>query len=318
MKKVLVCGPFDEIKRSSFKESNSDLDFLFLEKEKITARLVRQADAVIGNLPIELLKGNPNLEWVQLTSSGADAYVKPGVLGEHTVITSATGAYGLGIAEYMVAMLLVMMKKIPAYLDNQKQGIWRDEGRVTGLCGKRVLIVGMGNIGTEFAERIRPFGCEIIGIRRRVGKCPAELDELHSMEDLETELARADVTALCLPGTSETYHLFDDRLLSLCKTGSYLINVGRGSVIDTEALTRQVKARKFEGVWLDVCEPEPLPYGHPLYSLPGVILTPHITGGFHLDTTLQKIFEICMQNLKAWQGDGEYRSVVDRNSGYCR
>ena len=73
MKKVLVCGPFDEIKRSSFKESNSDLDFLFLEKEKITARLVRQADAVIGNLPIELLKGNPNLEWVQLTSSGADA-----------------------------------------------------------------------------------------------------------------------------------------------------------------------------------------------------------------------------------------------------
>lgn len=318
MKKILICGPFREEERKRFREAAGDAEILFLEKEKITYRTVRMVQAVIGNIPVDLLKSCPDLEWVQLTSSGADAYAVPGALGEKTVLTSATGAYGLGIAEYMVAMLLVMMKKIPEYLENQKQGLWREEGHVTGLYKKRVLIVGMGNIGTEFASRIRPFGCEIVGIRRRPGICPKELDELYTMEALEEELQRADVTAVCLPGTPETYHLFGNRLLELCRPGSYLINVGRGNVIDTEALTRQALRGKFGGIWLDVCDPEPLPYGHPLYSAPGVVLTPHIAGGFHLDATREKVLEICLHNLKAWRGDGEYRSVVDRQTGYCR
>lgn len=318
MKKVLICGPFGEAERKKFREAVHSAELLFLDQEKITSRTVKMVQAVIGNIPVELLKACPDLEWVQLISSGADAYAVPGILSGDTVLTSATGAYGPGIAEYMVAMLLMMMKKIPYYLENQKQGLWRDEGHVTGLYGKRVLIVGTGDIGLEFAARIRPFGCEIAGIRRRPGVCPKELDALYTMDALEAELGKADVTALCLPGTAQTYQLFGEHLLDCCRPGSYLMNVGRGNVIDTQALTHQALRGKFAGIWLDVCDPEPLPYGHPLYSAPGVVLTPHIAGGFHLDATREKILEICLHNLKAWQGNGEYRSVVDLQTGYCK
>lgn len=282
-----------------------------------------EADAIIGNVSPALLKteqegGSLCLSWMQLNSSGADAYVKEGVLPEHTVLTSATGAYGTGIAEYMVCMLLNMMKKVPAYLEDQKKHLWTDEGLVTTPCGKRILIVGTGNIGMEFARRMKAFGATLVGIRRRVGECPKELDEIHSLSELKEEVARADVIAVSLPGTAETFHLFDRELLSSCREGAYLMNVGRGNVIDNAALADPAISGRFGGIWLDVCETEPLPSGDPLYEVPGLLLTPHITGGFHLDLTLQNIFEISMHNYRAFHGEGSYESVVDRSTGYCK
>lgn len=284
----------------------------------IPAEVLQTANAVIGNLSVDQLAQCPRLEWLQLNSSGADAYVKTDKLHPGTVITTATGAYGIGIAEYMVAMLLGMMKKIPTYLANQKAAVWKDEGMVTTPTGKRVLIVGTGNIGMEFARRIRPFGAEVVGVRRRAGECPPELDGVYGMEQLKEQLALADVVALCLPGTAETLHLMDAEMLSACKQGAYLMNVGRGNVIPLDALLDASVTERFAGIWVDVCEIEPLPDGHPLFAVPNLLVTPHITGGFHLDLTMSQIFDICCHNLKAWLGEGEFRSVLDRSTGYCK
>lgn len=316
MKKILACGPFDGEKQKVLQDIATGNEIIFMDKEAVTTDIIQNVDAVIGNISIDILKCNQSLEWVQLTTSGADAYAKPGVVGENTILTCATGGYGIGIAEYMVAMLLVMMKKIPTYLENHKKAVWCDEGMVASPMGKRVLIVGTGDIGLEFARRMKAFGCNIAGIRRRTDVCPAEIDEIHGMTELETEVGKADIIALCLPGTEQTYHLFDETLLGKCKRGTYLMNVGRGSAIDTEAILKKEIYSRFAGVWLDVCEQEPLPDGHPLYLVPNMLITPHITGGFHLDVTIDNVFHICVHNLKAWLHGTEYVHVVDRRTGY--
>lgn len=337
MSKIYVMAPFTEAQTEQLKQlASAYQDELFFspgklsmsglgaalsgEKEPIS---LSEVDAVIGNVPAKRLqeasaKEALRFSWMQLNSSGADAYVKEGILPADTVLTSATGAYGIGIAEYMVCMLLNMMKKVPAYLEDQKKHLWTDEGMVTTPFGKRVLVVGCGNIGMEFAGRMRAFGCTLVGIRRREGKCPEEFDEMHTLPELGEEAAKADVIALCLPGTPETFHLFDREQLSSCREGAYLINVGRGNVIDNRALAEEAIASRFSGIWLDVCEEEPLPVNDPLYGLQNLLLTPHITGGFHLDLTLQNIFDISMHNYRAFHGEGDYISVVDRSTGYCR
>ena len=337
MSKIYIQAPFTKEQLSEFHALAEHYgDELFFSPKKLSMSglgvvdtgepeplPLGEADAIIGNVSAELLKkeaekGELSLSWLQLNSSGADAYVKEGVLPEKTVLTSATGAYGTGIAEYMVCMLLNMMKRVPAYLEDQKKHLWTDEGLVTSPFGKRILIVGTGNIGMEFARRMKAFGCTLSGIRRRAGECPERLDEIHSLSELKEEAARADVIAVSLPGTSETYHLFDRELLLSCKEGAYLMNVGRGNVVDNEALKEPSVSGRFGGIWLDVCEKEPLPSTDALYEVPGLLLTPHITGGFHLDLTLQNIFDISMHNYRAFHGEGEYESVVDRSTGYCR
>lgn len=316
---AMRCG--DELYFSPLQLSMSGLGFQETGgKEPVS---LSEVDAIIGNVPAGKLAkaqaaGGLKLSWMQLNSSGADAYVKEGVLPQQTVLTSATGAYGTGIAEYMVCMLLNMMKKVPSYLEDQKKHLWTDEGLVTTPLGKRILIVGTGNIGMEFARRMKAFGGTLVGIRRRADHCPEGLDEIHSLSALKEEAAKADVIAVSLPGTQETYHLFDRELLSCCKEGAYLMNVGRGNVVDDRALLDVGVSSRFAGIWLDVCETEPLPSEDPLYDVPNLLLTPHITGGFHLDLTLQNIFDISMHNYRAFHGEGEYQSVVDRATGYCR
>lgn len=318
MKRVIISAPFSEKEKKQISSLDPRLDCVFTEKENITSQMLSQAQALIGNVPPNILEKQPQLEWIQLVSSGADKYLDNINISKDTIITTATGAYGIGIAEYMVAMLLSMMKKIPQYLDDQKKGVWVEEGMVTTPYGKRILIVGTGNIGMEFAKRMRPFGCQIIGIRRRDGICPKELDEIYTMDALKEQLSLADVVAVCLPGTKSTFHLFDEEMLSCCKEGSYFMNVGRGNIIPLDAFLDEKISNRFAGIWLDVCEVEPLPTQHPLYYVPNLLITPHITGGFHLDLTMEKIFQLSLHNMKAWLGDGDYISVLDRATGYCK
>lgn len=325
-KRIISIVPFTEDQRKTLKDIASSYgdELLFLE-DADDSRLkeeIKTIDAIIGNVSPDLLTGAEKLTWLQLNSAGVDSYVKPGKVPEKTVITCASGSYGTAISEYMAAMLLVMMKKIPLYLKNQEAGLWRDEGSVASPAGKRILIVGTGDIGLSFARRIKAFELpdhpiRLIGVRRRTDTIPEPLDEIHSLDELPELVKEADVIALSLPGTQATYHLFDRELLSRCKEGSYLINVGRGSVIENEALKDPNVYGRFAGIYIDVCEQEPLPDHDPLFAVLNLYITPHITGFYHLDITLQRIAEITEHNLKAWHGEGEFISRVNRATGYA-
>lgn len=316
MKTILIAVPFNESQKKKLIAAAGDYKCIFVNPSDVDDELLKNASALIGNVPVPLLKDKNNLEWIQLNSSGADAYAASGSVPLDTVITCSTGAYGHAISEYMVAMLLAMMKKIPSYMEAQKKGLWTDFGSVESPAGKRILLVGTGNIGLEFAKRMKVFGCKLIGIRNRSSICPPELDEIYGLDSLKEQVSKADVIALSLPGTKSSYHLFNKEILMACKKGSYLMNVGRGTAIDTSCLLEKSVYENFSGIWLDVCETEPLPEKSPLYFVPGLLLTPHITGGYHLAQTTENILDIAIKNLSAWKEGENYIHLVDRKEGY--
>lgn len=238
-----------------------------------------------------------------------------GIIPEHTILTCMSGAYGVAVAEYLITYMLMIMKKIPSYMDNQREGLWHNEGTVISPIGKRILVLGTGNIGKEFAIRAKSLGGYLVGMRRRSGHLEY-FDEVHSIKNLKEEVSKADVIVIVLPGTKETYHLFDDHILSSCKQGSILMNAGRGNIIDRSALVKN--ASRFKGVYLDVEENEPLKSDDLLWSIKNIYITPHITGGYQLDFTVNKITDITKHNIKAWLGEGEFISVVDLKSGYAK
>ena len=172
-----------------------------------------------------------------------------------------------------------------------------DEGTVKSIYGSTALILGLGNIGGEFAKRFKALGGHTIGVRRTDAQKPDFVDELYLMDKLEELLPRADVVALSLPETKETMKLIDAHKLARMKKGAILVNVGRGSAIDTDALRDALNSGHLSGAALDVTDPEPVPPDHPLWDTKNVLITPHISGGYNLPETYEKVFQLCADNL---------------------
>ena len=252
-----------------------------------------------------------------MQSAGANEYLD-GALPEGTLLTNATGAYGLAISEHMLAVLLQIYKKLPQYWEAQREESWRDAGPVRSVCGSTVLILGLGDIGGEFARRVKALGGYTIGVRRKGLDKPDYLDELYLTDALDGLLPRADVVAMSLPGTKETYRLMNRERLYLMKQDAVLLNVGRGTTVDTDALCDLLEDGRLLGVGLDVTDPEPLPQGHRLWKAPGAYLTPHIAGGNHLAETMERIVRISAANLRAYLSGRELQNVVDFETGYRR
>lgn len=314
--KVVITLPVNERQRQVFAAKGKGAELVYLPGKEVSSAVLADVDAIIGNVDPGLLRTAPKLRWVQLNSAGADKYCHPGVISSRVVLTNATGAYGLALSEHMLAQLLAMMKKLYRYYDNQKQCLWQDEGPVTSIYGATVVVVGLGDIGGQFAQRVKALGAKVIGIKRRLTPPPAYVDKLYTMEDWLEQLPQGDIVAASLPGTAETYHLFDKKAFRLMKQGAYFLNIGRGSSVVTEALCEAVSSKHLAGAAVDVTDPEPLPADHSLWQVPNLYVTPHIAGQFHLAATLDNIVRIAADNLEAFLADKPLRNEVDLHTGY--
>jgi len=314
--KILVVIPVNADEEAKLRSIIDDAEFVFSAPDEITEELVKSADIIIGNVPPEYLRGSKNLKWLQLNSAGTDGYCEEGVIPEGAYLTNATGAYGLAISEHMLGMLFEIKKKLNLYCMNQKQHLWKDEGNVTSIEGSTTLVVGLGDIGGDFARKMKALGSYTIGIKRTGGQKPDYLDELHTLDSLDELLPRADVVALSLPGTKETYRLFDSGKFRLMKEGSVILNVGRGTTICTEDLCDALEKGIIAGAGLDVTDPEPLPSDHRLWDAPGAVITPHVSGFFHLPETLRRIVRISTANLERFRNGEPLKNIVDFKTGY--
>ncbi|HIZ79436.1 MAG TPA: D-2-hydroxyacid dehydrogenase [Candidatus Lachnoclostridium stercorigallinarum] len=313
MKTILIVMPFQEKHRTYVEAIGKDCRFCYSSREAVTPEDVRNAEIILGNVPPHLLADAEKLEWIQLNSAGSDAYCAPGILRPDVLLTSASGAYGLAVAEGMLAMTMALCRKMDLYAGNQAKKLWQAEGEISSVWNSTSLILGLGDIGQEYARRMKALGSYTIGIRRNVSEKPDYMDELHTMDDLEKLLPRADFVAMSLPSTSETHHLMDEKRLLMMKKGSYLINAGRGDAVDCDALNQVLhRGVSLAGCALDVTEPEPLPADHPLWDAPRAIIMPHCAGGFHLPETFERVVRITGENLgKFLAGDREkMRNVV--------
>lgn len=328
-KRALVTIPTGERHRNLLQQAAPGWEFRFrgtdtlvcapqeaLPVQPVTQEDVDWAQVILGNVPAAMLHGSPALEWLQTNSAGVEPYIQPGVLAGDTLLTNATGAYGLAIAEHMLGMLLELFKKLELYRDAQKSGAWQSQGAVKAVYGSTVLVLGMGDIGGEFAARCKALGAKVIGVRRSPRPCPEYADEVHLLEDLDSLLPQADVAAVTLPGTDATRGLMSRERLAKMKEGAVLLNVGRGFIVDTEALCDALERGHLSGAGVDVTDPEPLPPTHRLWNIPTAVVTPHISGFYHLRETHERIVGIFLENLRHFQAGEPLRNLVDFATGY--
>ena len=231
-------------------------------------------EGIIGNAiflshPIEKFV---NLKYIQLTSAGFDRvpmeYVK-----EHGIeIHNAKGVFSIPMAEFAVAGVLELYKKMRFFHENQKKHNWEKHRGLLELFGKTVVIVGCGDVGIECTKRFRAFGCTVIGVNRTVRKNEV-FDRIVPLSDIETILPEADLVVLTVALTEETRHLMNAKRLKLLKCSAILVNIARGGIIDTNALIDCLP--NIGGAVLDVFEEEPLDENSPLWDMENVLITPH-------------------------------------------
>lgn len=316
MKTILIDFLLNENQKAELEKTAPDCKLIDTYGKQILPDEIRQANVIFGNPDPKLLSLAENLEWMQLGSAGADRYTAD-TLPKGAVLTNASGAYGPSIGEYMVSMVMNLMLDLPHYRDNQKNHLWKNSHKVRHIPGSVALSVGFGDIGHEFAKRYRSLGGHVIGVKRTAGgEKPDYVDELHTTEELDSLLPRADVVALSLPSTPETRHLFNREKFSLMKKDAIFINVGRGTAVDTGDLCEALLSGEIGGAALDVTEPEPLPADSPLWEIPNAIITPHVSGGWDVEENFDRVFRIALENLGRYMQGKPFRNRVNLKLGY--
>ena len=318
MKNVLVLLPVEARHKEKLEAAGAGCRFVYSDPDSVTAEQVRAANIILGLPKADMIRASKNLEWLQLASAGTDPYIVPGVLDEKTVLTNATGAYSKAVSEHAFALTLMLTKKLHLYRDEQLNRRWSDHGAVSSLSDSTVAVVGLGDIGRAYARLVKAMGAYVIGVKRRAGDCPDCVDELVMTQDLDTVLPRADVVMSILPNTAETRCVYTDERFDLMKDSAVFINCGRGNAVSAEVLYRALSEHKIAAAGVDVTETEPLPADSPLWELENLVITPHISGGFHLAETFERIVDIAAGNLTAFLKGEKLRSEVDFTTGYAK
>jgi len=319
MDKVLVLFKSDPDFRKELEGILSDYNIIFNESEhtdSIDAETAGNATVIFGNPKADFLALCPRLKWLQLQSSGADGYVNGEINKETVLLTSATGCYGHAVSEHMAALTLTLMKNLHLYRDEQAACRWQRRGAVKSIRGAVVLVIGLGDIGSGYARLMKALGSYVIGVRRNARAKPDFVDELLLAGQMEEALPRADVVALVIPGTKDTVGLIGQQQLAKMKKNAIIINAGRGSAIDTEALCNALEAGTLGGAGLEVTDPEPLPPDHRLWKMENALITPHISGDRYL-LTYRYISDLILENARRFVRGEALESLVDYKTGFC-
>jgi phosphoglycerate dehydrogenase-like enzyme len=254
----------------------------------------------------------PRLRWLQLLSTGQEALDQHGVPPQVTV-TSVGNSSAAVVAEHAMALLLALVRQLPDAAVQGRQEKW-DRGlaaRIGSVEGQVLCLAGYGRIGKELAMRALAFGMKCIAVNRSGRNDAPELAQaVFPVERLHEALAQADAIAISLPLARDTRGLFGAREWAACKRGARVVNVGRGAVIDTDSLVAALQSGQLAGAGLDVTDPEPLPDGHPLWTAPGVLVTPHV-GGAGSPAGLQRLAELVLENVRRFKAGEPLTNTVD-------
>jgi len=278
--------------------------------------MLAEADVLFGFIPPpDITTRAPNLKWFQTTSAGVDRHRDTEIWKSHVMITGASGIHATPIGEFIMGLMLMFAKNTPLSFIAKQKHYW-DRYMARTLRGKTVGVVGLGHIGMEVARLAKAFHMRVIGTRRsakKEGKA-RNVDLVLPTARMQEMLAQSDYVAVCCPLTPETRHIIGEAELKAMKPTAYIINIGRGPLIDEEALIRALKDKTIAGAGLDVTEREPLPPESPLWDFDNVILSPHVSGGME-DYMLQAA-ELFCDNLRRYAAGKKLRNVINKKRGY--
>lgn len=265
-----------------------------------------------------LLRAAPaTLKWYCCAFAGVDPYCKDdGIFANPDCLLTNSNGYGVTIAEHVIMVTLMLMRRMPEYTEIVRSRVWNNQLPIRSIRGSTFTVLGTGNIGVNVAERLRGMGAaKIIGINRS-GKPNSAFDEVYPISQLDQLLPTVQTLVMALPGTAETEHILNRDRIALLPQNAYVINVGRGSAVDQEALMDALNQDKLAGAALDVFVPEPLPADHPLWDTKNLIITPHISGNLTLGYTRDINVEMFCEDLANYAADRPLNGLVDRKLGY--
>ena len=318
----LTEGHKDQIKAAA-KRNGCELRFLQTPEED--KAYVQSCEIVFGHWP-EVAKTSTALKWIATPFAGVDQFLPPQTqdfANPEVILTNSSGAYGVTIAEHTVMVLLSILRRDPEYRKIIAERGWKRGLAIRSVYGSRITLLGTGDIGQETAKRLRAFEPKsIIGVNRS-GNNPGNLfDSIKTAGthgdgdgDWESILPETDILIISLPGTKEAFHMLGKEQLAKLPDGAIVINVGRGSVIDQQALTEELQSGRLSA-GLDVFEQEPLPQEDPLWAASNAFLTPHTAGNMTLTHTVDRIVEIFTENLDHYIKGEPLSHLVDRKKGY--
>ena len=275
------------------------------------------ADIIYGFAP-SIVKSSKTLKWLCVPWAGVDSIMGPGYFAnEDCLLTNSAGAYGVSIAEHMIAVSLVMMRRLDQFLLETKNGQWLSPRPQKSLKDCRITVLGTGDIGTTFAIRARAFEPDsLVGVCRSGKSSSTVYDKVLPVTELDTILPQTDLLAMSLPATPETKGILSRERLALLPEGAYIVNVGRGSAIDEEALADNLESGHLAGAALDVFQTEPLPATSRLWKTKNLLITPHVAGNMTLPYTKDKNVQMFIEDLKNFAEGKPLHYIVDRKLGY--
>lgn len=289
----------------------------FTESENDLPSGFESPDIVYG-FGVNIARTQRSLKWLCVPSAGVDYLMKPGTFAnEACLLSNSSGAYGVTIAEHMIAVTLVMMRRLDEVLAETAGGVWGSPRAQRSLKDCRITVLGTGDIGSCFARRAKAFepAC-IVGVNRS-GICgDPSYDRVVSVDALDEILPETDLVAMSLPSTPQTNGILSRKRIASLPQGAFIVNVGRGSAIDEDALADSLDAGHLGGAALDVFRTEPLPQDSRLWKTKGLLITPHIAGNLTLAHTLDTNVSMFCEDLINFAEGWPLKYAVDRNKGY--
>ena len=243
-----------------------------------------------------VLEKGARLRWIQALGTGVDGIVDRPSLREGVIVTNLRGLHGKSVSEAALAFMLALARNLPRAVRNQANRRW-ERFQVTLLAGATVGIFGVGVIAEELALRCKALGMTVIGLTSATRELPG-FDEMMGKGELMNVVSRLDYLVLLTPYTKETHNIIDAKVLAAMKPSAFVVNLARGGIVDEPALIDALRSRAIAGAALDVFAEEPLPEGHPFYSMDNVIVTPHMAG-FHVGYAADAL-PIVEENLRRY------------------
>jgi D-2-hydroxyacid dehydrogenase (NADP+) len=318
LRTLLLRFPLEERLLERLRSRFPDVEVVAATSDDLFDRRLAEADAIVGwRVTAEEIAAAPRLKWVQTIGAGVEDVIVPELAARGIVLTNNSGVHAPNIAEHVLGLILAFARRLPHQIRGQVLHEWRDESGRRGLFelgGQMLLVVGLGDIGQALAKRANALGMRVIGVRRRELETPEGVERVVGLADLASVLAVADHVAICLPLTARTRGLFDAAVLDAMKPGAYLYNIGRGPIVDTEALIEGLRSGHVGGAGLDVTNPEPLPHDSPLWDMENVIVTSHTAGA--TPRYWDRAIVILESNIARFRAGDRLLNEVDLDAGY--
>jgi phosphoglycerate dehydrogenase-like enzyme len=316
--KFLMLPPQNDIYRAWAARLTAEVPearIVVAEDEAAAAREIVDADAVFGRLPADLLAKGAKLRWLQAPQIAPPAgYYYPELVDHPLKVTNFREIFNDHISAHIMAFVLAFARGLHVFIPQQARREWKkssqEAGDVVHLPEATALIVGVGGIGAEAARLLSAFGVTVLATDARRAAAPDGVAELHPPEALDELLPRADFVILTVPHTPATEGFFNRARFAKMKKSGFFINIGRGMTTRLDDLVDALNAGELAGAALDVFEIEPLPKGHPLWTMPNVLITPHMAG--HGPYLNDRRYEILEENCRRFAAGRELRNEVDK------